>query len=112
MADILTNHPRVRVDGKFFRVGDGKFYIKGLTYGPFMRAANGERVPSPREVVRDFAQILELGANLVRLYYAPPRWFLDLASEHGLKLLIDTPWRPQSCFLDSEIKREDVEVAP
>jgi glycosyltransferase involved in cell wall biosynthesis len=107
MAVIASVSDRVVVDGKFFRLGHGKFYIKGLTYGPFVRTASGERVPSPREVVRDFAQILELGANLLHLYYAPPRWFLDLASEHGLKLLIDTPWRPQSCFLDSETKREE-----
>ena len=111
MAVIASLSDRVVVNGKFFRLGDGKFHIKGLTYGPFVRTVNGERVPSPREVGRDFAHILELGANLVRLYYAPPRWFLDLACEHGLKLLVDTPWRPQSCFLDSEEKRAEARAA-
>ena len=32
-AEPATN--RVRRDGKFFRLGNEKFYVKGVTYGPF-----------------------------------------------------------------------------
>ena len=36
---------------------------------------------SSEQTARDFNQINELGANLLRLYYVPPKWFLDLAAE-------------------------------
>ena len=32
---------RVRVDGKLFRRGEGPWYVKGLTYGPFSQTPNG-----------------------------------------------------------------------
>ena len=41
-------------------------------------------------------KIQQLGANLrTRIYHVPAKWFLDLAAEHGLKLLIDIPWNKQ-----------------
>src|SRR5437773_4285057 len=94
--------PRVQVDGKFFRLGGKKFYSRGLTYGPFAPNEQKEMFPSREQTVRDFLQICELGANLLRIYYVPPRWFLDLAAEHGLKLLVDVPWPKHLCFLESE----------
>jgi len=35
MPASAKSRPRPVVDGKFFRLGERKFYIKGLTYGPF-----------------------------------------------------------------------------
>ena len=104
-------HPvteRVRVDGKFFRVGESKFYVKGVTYGPFAPNANGEFFASIEQTVRDFRQITELGANVLRVYYAPPKWFLDLAASHGLRLLVDVAWNKYLCFLDAEETRAEV----
>src|SRR5688572_2674202 len=92
---------RVKVDGKFFRLGANKFCVKGVTYGPFAPNANGEMFPAPDPARRDLAQIQSLGANVLRVYYVPPRWFLDLLAEHGLKVLIDIPWAKHLCFLDS-----------
>src|ERR1700678_2099414 len=57
----LTN--RVRRDGKFFRLGADKFYVKGVTYGPFAPNGDGDPLPDPAQVRRDFGQIRELGAN-------------------------------------------------
>ncbi len=56
------------VDGKFFRLGEKKFYAKGVGYGPFAPSASGDKsgFPAPEQAARDFAQIRELGANLVR----------------------------------------------
>src|SRR2546427_142049 len=93
---------RVHVDGKFFRLGGKKFYPRGLTYGPFAPNEQKEMFPSREQTVRDFLQLRELGANLLRIYYVPPRWFLDLAAEHELKLLVDVPWQKHLCFLESE----------
>jgi GT2 family glycosyltransferase len=100
MTNAAPESGRVRVDGKFFRLGTLKFFVKGVTYGPFAPNANGEMFPSPEQARRDLAQIQSLGANVLRVYYVPPRWFLDLLSEHGLKVLIDIPWAKHLCFLD------------
>src|SRR5262245_60630016 len=83
-AEPVTN--RVRRDGKFFRLGDEKFYVKGVTYGPFEPNADGDPFPSPDQAERDFRQILDLGGNCVRIYHTPPGWFLNLAQQHGLKI--------------------------
>ncbi len=105
--------PRLRlsVGGNFFRLGEKKFFAKGVTYGPFAPDAQGESFPAPEQVKRDFSQIRELGANVVRVYAAPPRWVLDLAAEHELRLLIDAPWHKQGCFLDAAESREAARAA-
>jgi GT2 family glycosyltransferase len=106
---------RAAVDGKFFRLNGEKFFFKGVTYGPFAPDAQGETFGRKAQVAADFASIRALGANGVRVYYPPPRWFLDLALEHGLKVLIDIPWPKHLCFLDSaeaqETARETVRQA-
>ena len=83
---------RVRRDGKFFRLGSDKFYVKGVTYGPFAPNPQREPLPSREQVRRDLEQIVDLGANCLRIYNLPPRWFLDLAQEMGLKLFVDVSW--------------------
>src|SRR5262245_6676769 len=101
MVESVSSRPRVSVDGKFFRRGAAKFYLKGVAYGPFRPNAAGEHFASTEQTARDFALARELGANLLRVYHVPPRWFLDLAAQHDLLLLIDIPWNKQLCFLDS-----------
>ncbi|HUK81413.1 MAG TPA: glycosyltransferase [Verrucomicrobiae bacterium] len=93
---------RVLTDGKFFRVGAEKFCPKGVTYGPFKPDANGGTFPEPEQVERDFELITELNANCVRVYHVPPRWFLDMAPEYGLKVLVDYYWPKHTCFLDDK----------
>ena len=107
MAETAFIALRVSVDGKFFRLGEKKFYAKGLAYGPFAPNAAGQPFASPEQTVGDFAQIRELGANLIRVYHVPAKWFLDLAAEHKLKVLIDIPWNKHLCFLDSHAQRAE-----
>ncbi len=111
MPEATTSPQRIRVDGKFFRLGERKFFIKGVAYGPFAARENGECFHTPEQTARDFAQIADLGANVIRTYMPPPRWLLDLANEHGLKLLIDIPWPKNHCFLDSERTKEQAREA-
>ncbi|HEX7861665.1 MAG TPA: glycosyltransferase [Verrucomicrobiae bacterium] len=106
-ASPAHSHLRVRVDGKFFRLGEGKFYVKGVTYGPFAPNANGEFFASIEQTIRDFQQLTELGANVIRVYYTPPKWFLDLALSHGLRVLVDVPWNKHLCFLDADDTRAE-----
>ncbi|HKQ39501.1 MAG TPA: glycosyltransferase [Verrucomicrobiae bacterium] len=89
------------VDGKFFRAGEQKFYVKGISYGPFARDADDHALPPRGQVESDFRLIQELNVNTVRVYNPPPEWFLDVAAEHGSRVLIDITWPKHLCFLDS-----------
>lgn len=98
---------RVSVDGKFFRAGTNKFHVKGITYGPFAPDDQGECFAAPDQTRRDFELIRNLGANVLRVYYPPPRRLLDLALEFDLRVFVDIPWAKHLCFLDSsELRRE------
>src|SRR5687767_2814224 len=102
---------RVRTNGKFFRLGAGRFCAKGVTYGPFAPNSEGGHFAAPEQTAEDFRLMRELGANVARVYYLPPRWLLDLAQQHALRLLIDVPWNKEVCFLDSEATREEARQA-
>ncbi|HXG47854.1 MAG TPA: glycosyltransferase, partial [Methylomirabilota bacterium] len=105
------SQPRTRVDGRFFRLGERKFHPKGVAYGPFPPNQRGEHFASPEQTARDFDLVLELGANLLRVYHVPPRWFLDLALERGLKVLIDIPGTRTHFALDSHRARTAARAA-
>jgi GT2 family glycosyltransferase len=97
---------RVRLDGKFFRLGDRKFWVKGVTYGPFEPRQDGAHLPDRIQLEADLRQIAGLGANTVRVYHVPPRSFLDAAQAFQLKVLVDVPWSKHRCFLDDREDRE------
>ncbi|MCC6424584.1 MAG: glycosyltransferase [Phycisphaerales bacterium] len=102
---------RIRRDGKFFRLGDEKFFVKGVTYGPFAPDAAGHPLPSAERVKEDFAQMRQLGANCARIYHVPPAWFLDLAHESGIKVFLDVAWPKNLMFVgDDELTRQAQEA--
>lgn len=108
MAAPAGTRDRISLDGKFFRLGPRKFYVKGVTYGPFVPNSAGEPFADPDQTRRDFVTLRELGANVLRIYHLPPAWFLALAVESDLKLLVDVPWTKQACFLDGAGRRAEV----
>jgi glycosyltransferase involved in cell wall biosynthesis len=91
---------RVRAAGKFFRVSGQKFFVKGLSYGPFAPNENGEPLPDRAQVREDFAHIRRLGANTIRVYFPPPLWLLDEALKYGLYVFVDIPWEKHRCFFE------------
>ena len=96
-----TGAPVAVVAGKFFRVGAEKLWVKGVTYGTFR--GDGDEAggfPEPQVVESDFAAMAAAGINAVRTYTVPPRWLLDAALRHGLKLMIGLPWEQHIAFLD------------
>jgi glycosyltransferase involved in cell wall biosynthesis len=97
---------RVLTDGKFFRVGAKKFCPKGVTYGPFKPDETGSTFPTLERATKDFELIKKLNANCVRTYHVPPRWFLDLAHQFDLKVLVDYYWPKHTCFLDDKDSAE------
>lgn len=92
--------PGARSAGKFIAVGGEKRYIRGVTYGTFSADERGIPLPFPETVARDFAAMVASGVNAVRVYTAPPRWFLDLALEHGLFVMVGLAWEQHVAFLD------------
>jgi len=89
------------VQGKFFWTGAEKFYLRAVSYGPFAAASHGSQFPERDMIERDFALIRELGANTIRTFTVPPRWLLDRAEAHGLRVLMGIPWAEHVCFLDA-----------
>ncbi len=101
-ADIDTPYKsasRPRVRGKSLYVGEQKLRVNGVTYGPFSSEPSGGFEPEMAE--RDFAQMAACGINAVRIYSAPERWLLDLAHEHGLRVMAGIPWEQHMAFLDT-----------
>src|SRR5690242_9859012 len=82
---------RPRVRGKFLFVGDEKFYARGVTYGTFRPGEDDCEYPDPAVVEEDFARMAAHQVNAVRTYTVPPRWLLDAAQRHGLRVMVGLP---------------------
>jgi O-antigen biosynthesis protein len=99
----------VRVQAKFFFEGEKKFFVKGVTYGPFAPDKDGHHFGTPEKARADLAMMRETGINLVRIYYVPPRWFLDACAENGIRCLISIPWAEHIEFLNQRKIRREIE---
>src|SRR5690242_13219275 len=75
------------IGGKFFFVGDHKLYLRGVSYGPFSTSEHGFPFPAEDVLERDFGLMAAAGANTLRTFTVPPRWLLDRAAAHGLRVL-------------------------
>lgn len=107
-AEPLAKGEVVTVKGKFFFIRDKKFFLKGVSYGPFSIGSHGESFPEKSVVEKDFAMIAEMGANCLRTYTVPPDWLLDLAAIYGLRLLIGIPWSQHIAFLGSSAVKAEI----
>ena len=108
-APLMTE--RITVRSKFFFEGEKKFFVKGVTYGPFAPDAEGFQFGPREQAAKDLAAIRESGANLVRIYTNPPRWFLDLCLENGARVLLSIAWMEHVEFLNDPKVRASVEKA-
>jgi len=104
-ATIVRPHVR----GKFLYVGDEKFYVRGVTYGPFRPNDVGCEYHDRHTVNRDFALMAASGVNAVRVYTVPPRWLLDAAARHGLRVMVGLPWEQHINFLDEAERQLSIE---
>lgn len=109
-APLAAGAPRapIRVHGKFFFAGEDKFFVKGVTYGPFAPGSHGAQFPEQAMVARDFALMAATGVNTLRVFTVPPTWLLDLALESGLRVLVGIPWSQHVTFLDSPAIEQEI----
>ena len=103
-----TGNLRIRPAAKFFFEGDKKFFVKGVTYGPFKPDAEGNYLGQPEQVNLDLALMRQAGLNLVRIYHAPPRWFLDLCAAADMRVLVTLPWEKHIEFLRERSTRKQI----
>jgi len=101
--------PRIEVRGKFLFSGENKFFIQGVTYGPFRDG--DDHLGTPEKARRDFGLVAAAGFNVLRVYHPPPRWFLDLAAEHGLRVMVTVPWQRRVLFLDDGAVRREIRAS-
>ena len=99
---------RVRAASKFFFEGDRKFFIKGATYGPFAPDASGDQFGRPEQVDVDLRLMREIGLNVIRVYHAPPEWFLEKCAAAGMRVLITLPWEKHIEFLRVKKVRDQI----
>src|SRR5438105_15711735 len=98
----------IRVRAKFFFEGSEKWFLRGVTYGPFKLNADGDFMSTPEQARRDFALMRDIGVNMIRVYHFPPRWLLDLAVEFRLRVLVSIPWTQHVEFLNSRALRRHI----
>lgn len=100
---------RIRRAAKFFFEGGEKWELRGVTYGPF-RPRGPEQVPFPESdtMIEDFKRMRACGLNCLRTYHAPPMELMDLAGEHGLRVVISIPWPLRGLFLHNSSTRREI----
>jgi len=96
---------------KFFFEGDRKFFVKGVTYGPFKPDAEGNYLGRAEQVDVDLALMRQAGLNVVRIYHSPPRWFLDRCAAAGMRVLVTLPWAKHIEFLRERSTRRQIAEA-
>ncbi len=102
---------RLAPHGKYLLDGAQKFYLRGVSYGPFAPNSRGERYPERERAAADFALMNRLGANVIRLYVPPPSWLVEEAQQAGLRLMLGIPWPFHMAFLDSRNMMSEIRAA-
>ena len=106
MTSLLPT--RIRTASKFFFEGDRKFFIKGVTYGPFKPDEKGDQFGRPEQVDVDLRLMRDIGVNVLRVYHAPPNWFLEKCAAAGMRVLITLPWEKHIEFLRVRKVRDQI----
>ena len=78
---------RIRIEGRRLHAGGRPVRVHGVTYGPFRSGADRGSFPTPSEMARDLRTLRLRGINAIRIPELPPPALLELAGEHGVRLL-------------------------
>ena len=104
----IVSSEKISLRGRYFFLNEEKFFLKGVTYGPFSPDPAGVPFPDADLVETDFALMSDLGVNCFRTFTPPPKWLLDLADSYGLKAIVGIPWAQHISFLDSTRTQGDI----
>jgi GT2 family glycosyltransferase len=101
---------RVRTEGKFLGTDEGRFLVKGVTYGTFAPDADGYQFPSREIVAADFSSMSQAGFNTVRTYTTPSPGLLDEAATHGLRVMLGLWWPQHVAFLNDRRRARQIRL--
>lgn len=90
MAEAGSNEC-LQTDGKFFRSGGRRLWLRAVTYGPFPGGW-------PESFDPDFQRIAAAGFCSLRLFEMPDRRLLDAAARHGLRVFGGLKWGQNADF--------------
>ncbi|MDF2760315.1 MAG: glycosyl transferase, family 2, partial [Thermomicrobiales bacterium] len=107
-AAPVVDLERPCIGGKFLFTGGEKFWVRGVTYGTFRSGQSGADYDRCA-VEHDFAQMAKHHINAVRIYTVPPRWLLDAACRHRLRVMVGLPWEQHVAFLDDQQRARSIE---
>ena len=88
----LNPRPALKTDGKFFRLGSERFWLRCVTYGPFPAYHH----LSHRE---EFEKIRSANFNSIRVFSLPDQALLDAAHHAGLFVFAGLDWRHYEDFI-------------
>jgi O-antigen biosynthesis protein len=113
VSSLLDSTPldvseKITAQGRFFFNNHEKFFLKGVTYGPFAPSSQGVPFPEAARVETDFTLMRKLGVNCFRTFTPPPDWLLDMAAASGLRVIVGIPWAQHISFLDSPRTKSEV----
>lgn len=100
---------RPRISGKFLKLDEDSFYIRGVTYGTFQPRSSGAEYPEPEVVEKDFSMMAAHGFNAIRTYTPPPRWLLDTAARHQLYVMVGLPMERYTGYLTGKQTGQDLD---
>ncbi len=107
---ISNKSQRPKVKGKFLWLGNKKFWVRGVSYGAFSPDSNGQEYQDREIIQQDFAQMAASGFNTVRIpHTTPPRFLLDIAWQHGLRVMVGLSAEQYVGYLIDKKKPQDVE---
>lgn len=101
---------RPSVRGKFVFIGDEKLYVQGVTYGAFRPNKSGNEFHNLKVIEDDFALMAANGITSVRVpHTTPPRSLLDIAEQHGLRVMVGLSAEQYIGYLIDEAGAPDIE---
>ena len=101
---------RPSIRGKFLFIGDEKFYVQGVTYGAFRPNEDGKEFHDLKVVEDDFALMAANGITSVRIpHTTPPRAVLDIAEQHGLRVMVGLSAEQYIGYLIDKAGAPDIE---
>lgn len=88
----VSSKPHLKTDGKFFRIGIERVWLRTVTYGPF---PPDRKMEHPAE----FARIRSAHFNSIRLFSLPDATLLDAAAQHHLLVFAGLNWQQYQDFI-------------